>query len=166
MTNPAGPKSEGEHILYFYRWLYDAILGALRNLSEEELNWKPPVPESNSLYVIAYHAASSSLWWLNVAQGNVTERDRLTEFSAKGPFSIREEHFTAWLSAAEHIIPGLTDYEAVHILPPGVGTTRTEGSCTTRWALLHIIDHLSIHLGHIEITRQWYECEKRTESIH
>ncbi len=158
MTQTTMPVSEGEHILFLYRRLSETMLAALRTLSDEELNWRPPMPGSNSRYVIAYHAATASEWWLHIALGTIDERDRTLEFSARGTFTTLEEHFNAWLRAAEQAIPSLQDYEAVHVLP--------SGQWTTRYALWHIIEHLSLHLGHIEITGQWYEQEQRAESIH
>lgn len=160
MTDQPAPKSEGEHLLYFYRKLSDAYLNTLRNLSDDELNWYPPTRQGNSLYAIAYHAISAAHWWLNVALGNITERDRISEFSAQGTFSTIEERFKAWLRAAEQEIPRLTeaDYEAEHVV--------RGGNQTTRQALYRTMEHLSLHLGHIEITLQWMGRNQRAESIH
>ena len=160
MTDQPAPKSEGEHLLYFYRKLSDAYLNKLHNLSEDELNWDPPTRQGNSIYAIAYHAISAAHWWLNVALGNITERERDSEFSAKGTFSTIEERFKSWLRTAEQEIPRLTeaDYEAEHIV--------RDGTQTTRQALYRTLEHLSLHLGHIEITLQWMERNQRAESIH
>lgn len=154
--------TEGELILQYLRMLGSNMLNTVRNLTEEELNWQPPVPQCNSIYVIMYHAATASNWWLNVVRGNILERDRPTEFSSHGTFAHIEELFTSWLRAAEQIIPALQaqDYETVHILP--------RGQFTTRDALLHTIEHLSLHLGHIEITIQWlgFRNHDQIESMH
>ncbi len=156
------PLTENELILHYFRKLNSSILNAARDLSEEELNWQPPMPQCNSIYVILYHAATATHWWLNVVHGNIMERDRLTEFSSHGTFAHIEEMFTSWLHAAEQIVPTLQaeDYETVHNL--------ARGQYTTRDALLHTIEHLSLHLGHIEITRQWLSLRNREQegSIH
>ncbi len=154
--------SENELILRYLRKLNSTMLNAVRDLSEEELNWQPPMLQCNSIYVILYHAATATNWWLNVVRGNIIERDRPTEFSSHGTFAHIEEMFTSWLHAAVQIVPTLQaeDYETVHIL--------TRGQYTTRDALMHTIEHLSLHLGHIEITRQWLSLRNREqkESIH
>jgi uncharacterized damage-inducible protein DinB len=156
------PLTENELILRYLRKLNSTMLNAVRDLLEEELNWQPPMPQCNSIYVILYHAATATHWWLNVVKGNIIERDRPTEFSSHGTFVQIEEMFTSWLHAAEQIVPTLQaqDYETVHILARGLYTTRD--------ALLHTIEHLSLHLGHIEITRQWLRLRNREqkESIH
>lgn len=156
------PLTENELILHYLRKLNSSMLNTVRDLSEEELNWRPPIPQCNSIYVILYHAANATHWWLNVVRGNIIERDRLAEFSTHGTFAQIEELFTSWLHVAEQIIPTLqvADYEEVHIL--------TRGLYTTRDALLHAIEHLSLHLGHIEITRQWlsFRSPEQKESIH
>lgn len=156
------PLAENELILRYLRKLNSTMLNAVRDLSEEELNWQPPIPQCNSMYVILYHAATATHWWLNVVKGNIIERDRPTEFSSHGTFAQIEELYNTWLRAAEQIVPTLSaeDYETVHILSRGLYTTRD--------ALLHTIEHLSLHLGHSEITRQWLTLRnhEQKESIH
>ncbi|MHB8595244.1 MAG: DinB family protein [Ktedonobacteraceae bacterium] len=156
------PLTENELILRYLRKLNSTMLNAVRDLSADELNWWPPIPQCNSIYVLLYHAATATYWWLNVVRGNIIERDRPTEFSSHGTFAQIEEMFTSWLHAAEQIVPTLQtqDYETVHILSRGLYTTRD--------ALLHTIEHLSLHLGHIEITRQWlsFKGPEQKESIH
>ncbi len=156
------PIPENELILHYLRKLSSNMLNTVRDLSEEELNWQPPIPHCNSIYVILYHAATATQWWLNVVKGNIIERDRPTEFSSRGTLTQIEEMFTSWLRIAEQIVPTLSaeDYETVHIL--------SRGLYTTRGALLHTIEHLSLHLGHSEITKQWlsFRGPEQQESIH
>ena len=117
------PLTENELILHYFRKLSSTMLNAVRNLSEEELNWQPPIPQCNSIYVILYHAATASNWWLNVVRGNIIERDRPTEFSSRGTFAQIEEMFTSWLHTAEQIVPTLS------------GTGLRDGSYSTPWSV-------------------------------
>ncbi|HVB20989.1 MAG TPA: DinB family protein [Ktedonobacteraceae bacterium] len=112
--------TEGELILQYLRMLGSNMLNTVRDLTEEELNWQPPVPQCNSIYVIMYHAATASNWWLNVVRGNILERDRPTEFSSPGTFAHIEDLFNTWLQVAEQIVPALQaqDYETVHNSAP------------------------------------------------
>src|SRR5262245_52353202 len=75
-------------IAALYRGIYlsaEQILDVLDGLSEEELNWRPPIPDSNSLYAVATHALGSAEQRLiETIGGRPVTRDRDTEFAAAG----------------------------------------------------------------------------------
>src|SRR3990170_727275 len=64
----------------------DRLCSTIDGLSEAQLNWKPPAPEANSIYVIATHVlGNAEAWVLGIACGQPIDRDRPAEFRAAGP---------------------------------------------------------------------------------
>lgn len=139
------------------RSLLDRLCAALEGFDEAQLNWRPPVSNANSMYVIGAHVlGNAEAWVLGIACGQAIKRDRPGEFAASGP-------------AAEPLIARARELagrieEALSALPPealeevrqpsqslyGEGTPR---SVTVREALVETIDHAATHLGQIEVTR-------------
>jgi uncharacterized damage-inducible protein DinB len=147
--------------LDLYRTELKALLAklceTLGGLSEAQLNWRPPVDESNSVYVIATHTlGNAEAWVLGIACGQPIERDRPAEFRASGASS---EPLVAKAGALagriEEALADLSDgllgeaREAPAQLF-GAGQARP---VTVREALLHVVEHASNHIGHIELTR-------------
>jgi uncharacterized damage-inducible protein DinB len=137
--------------------LLDRLCGAIDGLSEEQLNWKPPIPDGNSIFVIATHMlGNAEAWALGIACEQPIERDRAAEFRSTGPsaaplierareLSQQLEQALNKLSAVE--LDRVREVSQSHW---GVGVT---DSITGREALLHVIEHAANHLGHIEVTR-------------
>ena len=69
--------SSGRHFMEFIDILSREMLTQLDGLPAEALNWQPPLPDTNSMFVIAYHAAGATDQWVNGYVGRQTvERDR------------------------------------------------------------------------------------------
>jgi hypothetical protein len=137
--------------------LIDRLCSAIVGLSEGQLNWKPPLPDGNSIFVIATHTLGNvEAWVLGIACEQPIDRDRAAEFRSSG-------------SSAEPIVKHAKDLsrrmqEALAALPEGALDTVRHASqshwgagvtrdVTVREALLHVIEHAANHLGHIEVTR-------------
>jgi uncharacterized damage-inducible protein DinB len=144
-----------------YRRQIQSLLGrvcaCLEGLSETQLNWRPPVRGANSAYVIAAHTLGNArAWVLGIACGWPVERDRPAEFQASGPdaadLTVQARRLSDDIDAAlAALAPSALDQR---VLPPkslfGEGEPR-EGS--VREALLHVVEHASLHLGQLQITR-------------
>src|SRR3954454_10337579 len=66
----------------------DRLVACLDGLSADDLNWRPPAPEANSLYALAVHTlgnAEENI--LETLAGQVVGRDREAEFTAQGASS-------------------------------------------------------------------------------
>lgn len=130
------------------------IAGLVAGLSAEALNWRP-LPgtgdhATNSLAALAAHTAGAEHFWISeVVGGRPATRDREAELA------------TLATSAAE-IVRLLED---THRETRGVlltlkdtdlkDTRQTTGrTLAVRWCLLHVIDHTSLHLGHMQISFQ------------
>ena len=134
----------------------DAMRRAIAGAPPELLNWRPAGEDTNTIAVLAVHAATSTRWWLSVAiTGEAPERDRPAEFETT-------------VSSAEELLsivdPLASDSRELlrSQVPLDLGATRTDpreggASTTVAWALIHAIEHLQEHVAHTELTRQMWE---------
>ena len=130
----------------------DAMRAAIDGASAEALNRRPAGDDSNPIAVLAVHALSSTRWWLSTALGQpVPERDRPSEFLTTvasadellGLFDPIAADCRALLSTDVAFDPG-----AIRDDP------RDGDRVTAAWALIHAVEHLREHVGHVELTRQ------------
>ena len=74
--------------LLFWRYIassLDRLVALLDGLSADDLDWRPPAPGANSLYVLAMHTlgnAEENL--LEILGGQPIGRDREAEFAVQG----------------------------------------------------------------------------------
>ncbi|MGD0205843.1 MAG: DinB family protein [Dehalococcoidia bacterium] len=139
------------------RSLLERVAEVVQGLNEDQLNWRPPIAGANSAYVIATHTLGNArAWVLGIACGWPVERDRQVEFQASGPdaadLTAQARRLSDDIDAAlAALAPSALDQR---VLPPkslfGEGEPR-EGS--VREALLHVVEHASLHLGQLQITR-------------
>ncbi len=129
----------------------------LSDLTEAQLNWRPPIDGANSAYALAAHTLGNArAWVLGIACGRDVDRDRPGEFAATGESAARLRGDVARLSA--EITEALAALEPVRLdhrlVPPQVlrGGTKTH-EISVRDALMQVVEHASLHLGHLEMTR-------------
>ncbi|MCB9079575.1 MAG: DUF664 domain-containing protein [Anaerolineaceae bacterium] len=138
--------------------LHDQITGLIADLPAEALNWRPTDQvddhASNSLAVLTVHVAGAEHFWIAEVIGRQPPtRDRDAEFvteAANAADLIR--HLTGTGAETRRILTALAEAE--------LNTTRDVKGRTVavRWALLHVIEHIALHLGHMQITYQlWQE---------
>jgi len=124
----------------------------------EALNWRPVDDgqddhATNSLAVLVAHLAGGEQFWIHeVIGGYPTRRQREQEF----------------LTAVEEAAPLLAVLEAnrvkTHQVLAGLTEAEIAGSrqaqgwlVPVRWAILHVIDHTALHLGHMQLTCQLWQ---------
>jgi hypothetical protein len=145
--------------------LLERICACLEGLSEAQLNWRPPMHDANSAYVIAAHAIGCArAFVLGIACGQDVERDRSAEFRASGPnaadLSAQARRLSDDMDAAlVALAPSALDRR---LLPPkslfGEGELR---EMSVREVLLNVVEHTSLHLGQLQITRDLALQESR-----
>jgi uncharacterized damage-inducible protein DinB len=156
---PAIPNAGGEIELYLatLRQALDRLCERIDGLTAEQLNFHPPAPDANSIYVIATHLlGNAEAWVLGIACGHPVERDRPAEFRATGdsaqPLIETARSLNRRIEDAVRAIPegalGEPREGPAHLW--GAGLPRT---VTVREALMHVVEHASNHLGHIDVTR-------------
>ena len=136
------------------------VLRSLEGVPDEVLNREVDVPEANSLFAIATHLlASSKVWTLVAVGGQDVPRDRDAEFVATGTLDDLRAAYEQWLTAMHAVLDGMPDSELgrstgyppyrpdLFANEPGVE------AMTVAHALAHCMDHMAIHLGHIQVTR-------------
>ena len=140
------------------------VSGLLADLPLEALNWRPIEGKddhvTNSLAVLAVHLAGAEHFWIAEVVGGWPEtRDRDAEFA------------TVATSATEIIQllekNALETREVFSTLSESDlnGTRQTKGRIVpVRWCILHVIDHTSLHLGHMQITYQLWTGGKAVHS--
>ena len=158
MPTPPGPGEEPTNEAELYRYhvkrLITWYLEALDPLPPEAYDWTPPAPDANSLAAICSHAITSAEWWTLSCVGDwPLERDRDAEFAAAGkPWWVMRDRFTTWLANVEKLLEdmGPEDFQEISRHPAG---DRMNRRC-----FAHTIEHLGLHLGHVEITIDWFKA--------
>ena len=139
--------------------LLDRLCEAVADLDERQLNLRPPVAGANSAYAIAAHIlGNAEAWILGIACGLPIERDRPGEFAAAGagaaPLIARANELALRFEKALSALPsGAFD----EVRQPSQ-TLWGEGSphpVTVREAILHAIEHAALHLGQLDVTRDF-----------
>jgi uncharacterized damage-inducible protein DinB len=144
--------------------LSSQVSGLIAALPVQALNWKPIEGKddhaTNSLAVMAAHVAGAEHFWMaEVIDGRPETRDRDAEFvtiatSATEITQLLEK--TA--GETRDVFFNLTESDLN-------GTRQTKGRIVpVRWCILHVIDHTSLHLGHMQITYQLWSGGKSISS--
>lgn len=127
----------------------DHLVGSLEGLTEDELNWRPPAPDTNSLYAIVTHVLGNAEE--NVLQtvcGQPVSRSRAAELAARGNCAepVRErwrELRTRMEAALDRLPTGDLDRELEH---------PRRGALTGRDVLLVVARHAAEHWGEAQLT--------------
>ena len=149
--NTTLPEVEG--YIELLRELRAGFLEAALGFPPAALNWRPPIPETNSIYVLATHVLGAETWWIHeIVGGQATGRHRAAEFVAEGgDLDWLPERMRQVAERSEAVLAGLTDADLRDT------RQREDEPVTVQWCILHVIDHYSRHLGHLELTRQLWE---------
>ncbi len=136
------------------------IFQTLESAPPDSWNWTPTNDETNSLFVLATHCIGSEHGWIFeiLGRGEKT-RNRSAEFLVKGNAleDLRAEYERVGNETRE-ILLALTNEELL--------TTRSReshGEVSVRWIILHVIEHLSEHLGQMELTKQIWEQQVKSK---
>jgi uncharacterized damage-inducible protein DinB len=140
---------------YIRKQIADAN-ASLKGLSDEQLNTRPDIRGANSGFVIAMHVfGNARAWVLGIACGQPLSRDPPAEFASSGTYESLGK-------AACGLSGEITD--ALEALDPATLDDRFvpaqelwgEGephAISRREALAHVLEHASMHLGQIHLTR-------------
>lgn len=129
------------------------FIATFDTLPAEALDWIPGA-DMNSFCVLVVHTTASARFWIgDITLGESSNRNRDSEFKAKG-------------LSREQLIARFTDLEAYvstalgRITPAdltGIHAASPDRQVTGNWALLHALEHTGLHLGHAQITRQLWD---------
>ncbi len=137
--------------------LHTEIKKSMDGLPAAALDWSPG-PELNSIAVLATHIAGSERFWIGErVGGRPAHRDRPAEFQAKGQdaAALGQKLDDAGRLAAE-VLEGLS----LDDLTRSAGERPGSGEpVDVAWALAHALAHAAEHVGHVQMTRHWWESD-------
>ena len=117
----------------------------------DAVNERPDTDGANSVFVLVVHCIGVADWWLDHAiLGNPTARDRPSEFTSSGSVAElqrRVDDFRARLPA----LLAAVEQTSVPALPKRPDHDEA-WAWTTSSIVLHVIEELFQHAGHVDIT--------------
>jgi uncharacterized damage-inducible protein DinB len=136
---------------------HNEILEALEELPSAALDWSPG-PDMNSISVLVFHLTGAERYWIgDVAAQDPKERDRDAEFRVHDVgMDVLKKRLADDLEYARNALSNFTvqDLETTRV------SARDGRTFTVAWALLHALEHTTLHLGQIQLTRQLWEQSK------
>jgi uncharacterized damage-inducible protein DinB len=145
---------EVQHCLERIENIRQQVIDLTRDLPPESLNWRPIASSqdhaTNSLAVLASHIAGAEHFWIAEVVGGYD------------PTRQRNEEFATEASASHQLVDllvnaGVETKQVMSNLTPSMLNENREVRgrvVPVRWAILHVIDHSSLHLGHMQLTYQ------------
>jgi hypothetical protein len=149
-----------------YLWFSDLALGIMASIVEElgdELaNRHPDISGANTPYAVLTHCLGVLEYWGGATvAGRTIQRDRAAEFTAAGPVAPLVERVAQARRRLSQDLSGLESAEEpAHVRrdpDDPVPYTETKGA-----VLLHVLEELFQHLGHMELTRDILLSEAST----
>lgn len=144
--------------------LHGQVADLLAGLPAEALNWRPiegtDDHATNSLAVLAAHVAGAEHFWIaEVIGGRPATRDRDAEFVtvAATPAELLQLLEKVSLETRD-VLSALSESDL------GEMRQARDRIVPVRWGILHVIDHTSLHLGHMQITYQLWMGGKSISS--
>ncbi len=133
------------------------LCACLDGLTAAQLNYRPRMPGANSAWVLATHTLGNArAWVLGIACGLPQRRDRPAEFASAGASAAAfREDAAAFSREMAGALARLTRPDLDRRLVPSRelwGETEPH-EISVRLALLQVVEHASLHLGHMQATR-------------
>ncbi len=132
-----------------------SIRQALEGVDTQGLNWNPLPGDANSLYAIVSHVCTSEI---NTIHGRIAGGPLVPD--AHAAFAAQGEDANELLSRLDGIgvttrtvLEGIDAEGLDREIDPGGGRPPRS---VRGWISMHV-RHTALHLGHIEITKQFYE---------
>ena len=138
-----------------FQELFKDIRKCIAGLPVEALDWMPG-EEMNTLGVLVTHTMGSTRYWVgDVAAQEPSNRDRDAEFRAAGlDEAALVRHLEEMLAYLKSVFQKLTlDDLAAERLSP-----RNQKTFTGAWAIVHALEHVGVHVGHMQIIRQLWDA--------
>jgi uncharacterized damage-inducible protein DinB len=133
------------------------IAAIIKTLPVEALNWRPDKESEdhamNSIAVLATHAAGAEHFWIGEVVGRLpATRNRDAEFeTVVADTAVLQQILQTVAGQTQTVLHALTQADLD-------GTRRArDREVPVRWAILHVIDHTALHLGHIQLTTQLWQ---------
>lgn len=130
----------------------DALARIVADLGDEIANRSPELPGANSPYQILTHCLGVVEWWIgHVIAERTVPRDRAAEFTAAGPVDDLVARVAEVKRTLRSDLEKWVSGRVVH--PERRSWIPADVPMTHETVLLHVLEELYQHLGHLEITR-------------
>ena len=144
--------------------LHGQVADLVAGLPAEALNWRPIEGKddhiTNSLAVLTAHIAGAEHFWIaEVIGGRPATRDRDAEFVTVAATPAELLQILQKVSReTREVLSALSESDLS-------GTRQAKDRMVSvRWGILHVIDHTSLHLGHMQMTYQLWTGGKAVHS--
>jgi len=145
--------TEADDLLLFCDRAVREMGEILLTMGDHLSNERPDLPGANSPYAILNHCLGVIEYWIGaVVLGRPDHRDRDAEFTSSGPVSPLVERSREAMTRLHDDVAGL-DLEAPVAEAPSKPWMAQDRPFTRRAALVHVLEELVQHHGHMEITR-------------
>jgi uncharacterized damage-inducible protein DinB len=134
--------------------LHEQALHAIESLPQGALDWKPG-PDMNSFCVLIVHLTGAERYWIgDVAGGEPSGRIREQEFQV---VALDADTLEVRLSDSLSYAQGRLEKLTLQDLERECTSPRDGRKFTIGWALMHALEHTALHVGQLQILRQWWE---------
>ena len=137
-----------------------AIITLIQDLDEHCLNWNPLPGEVNSIYSIVAHLCVSEQGIIHGRAGGLESERQIGKEQVEGSLATSGDNPKTLIDMIEkvgqqtrEVLGLLNDDKLGELIDDGIGRPRS-----ARWWIHLNMRHMSDHLGHIEITKQFYEA--------
>jgi hypothetical protein len=139
------------------QFLHGEFIKTFADLPAEALDWIPGA-DMNTFCVLVVHTTGSTRYWIgDAAFGDPSNRVRAEEFQARG---LTHDELKARFAALEAYARDRLERATLADLSKSHRLLNPEGKefeVVASWALLHAMEHIGMHVGHAQITRQLWE---------
>jgi uncharacterized damage-inducible protein DinB len=151
-------ESEIQGYLTEFNIIREDISKVVRGLDDEAANWQPLQSDTNSIYAILTHIMGVDNFWVRqVIGGQTVQRNREAEFRASGKIAeLLPVWEVTWIEIKSML--GKLDHKQLSEVRSRPFSSQQKESITVQWVILHLITHYATHLGHVQLTRQLWEC--------
>ncbi len=135
--------------------LHTQIKNELDALSPDALDWVPG-PEMNSASVIITHLTGAERFLISdVIMQVSSNRNREAEFAVK---EVSQQDLLHRLDDNEAFLRATFEELTLEDLATERLNPHHNNQVNVAWALLHALDHVGLHLGHLQMTAQlWHQ---------
>jgi hypothetical protein len=134
----------------------DRIVACLDGRTDEEISRTPPVPNANSLRVLAVHTMGNVEEAIfEILHGQPVNRDRDAEFSATARTA--DDVRNQWNELHPRVREAIESMDETQL--GAKYDDHRRGPNTGRGLLLLTATHASEHVGHAELTRDWIDAD-------
>jgi hypothetical protein len=133
----------------YVRYAFAQMLSVADRVGEPGINERPFGDGTNAIAALVIHCCEVAEFWLgHVALGRATTRDRDSEFSRTA--SLAELHELVD-TAADRIAADIGDLDAGRGVDEGGRQFLLEADASDAAVVLHVLEELYQHLGHMEL---------------